>query len=69
MDDETRNRVFDPFYTTKEVGKGTGLGLAIVSGIIAQHGGTIDVQSELGTGTEICLRLPFFYPRRLLIQP
>ncbi len=58
MDEETRRRLFDPLYTTKEVGKGTGLGLAIVFGIISTHGGTIDVQNELRDGTVIRLYLP-----------
>jgi two-component system, NtrC family, sensor kinase len=50
------SRILDPFFTTKE--KGTGLGLSVVYGIIDRHGGTLDVQSELGKGTTVCVRLP-----------
>jgi signal transduction histidine kinase len=50
------NRVFEPFFTTKE--SGTGLGMAITYGLIHQHGGTIDVESEMDKGTTFTIRLP-----------
>ncbi|MGE4537461.1 MAG: sensor histidine kinase [Desulfovibrio sp.] len=55
---ETKSRVFDPFYTTKEEGKGTGLGLSIVYGIVEKHAGTITVDSEPGQGAVFTIRLP-----------
>ncbi len=58
MPEEVQRRIFEPFFTTKEVGKGTGLGLSISYDIIKKHGGSIDVQSEVGRGTVFTVRLP-----------
>jgi signal transduction histidine kinase len=58
MSPEVKKHIFEPFYTTKDVGKGTGLGLSISFGIIEQHHGHIDVISEPGKGSEFIISLP-----------
>ncbi|MCW8872505.1 MAG: ATP-binding protein [Xanthomonadales bacterium] len=55
---ENLQKIFDPFFTTKGVGKGTGLGLSVSHGTIEAHGGTIEVESTVGEGTEFRIYLP-----------
>lgn len=63
MDKDVIERIFDPFYTTKEVGEGTGLGLSISYGIIERHHGTITVESRPGAGTTFTVLLPVRQPQ------
>ncbi|MEL6562325.1 MAG: ATP-binding protein [Bacteroidota bacterium] len=56
--DEVRERIFEPFFTTKPVGVGTGLGMSISYGIIEKHGGKIELNTEVGKGTEFVITLP-----------
>ncbi|MBT3345471.1 MAG: response regulator [Gemmatimonadetes bacterium] len=58
MPDEIREKVFDPFFTTKEPGKGTGLGMSIVQGVVQQHGGRVECESQPGEGTTVSVFLP-----------
>ena len=56
--EDVRDRLFEPFVTTKDVGQGTGLGLSIAYGIVREHGGWIDVQSKIGHGSQFRVFLP-----------
>ena len=59
---EVMPKIFDPFFSTKEIGKGTGLGLSISYKIIEQHGGRIEVESAPGKGTRFSVHLPLRPP-------
>ena len=58
MSEELIDKIFDPYFTTKEQGKGTGLGLAVVYGIVKEHGGDIKVHSEIGRGSTFDIYFP-----------
>lgn len=58
ISDDVRQRLFEPFVTTKDVGQGTGLGLSIAYGIVHEHGGWIEVESEVGHGSRFLVYLP-----------
>lgn len=58
IDEETIQKVFDPFFTTCEIGQGVGLGLTVVKEVMVSTGGQVTIQSELGSGTEVTLLIP-----------
>ncbi|MEW6668468.1 MAG: ATP-binding protein [Thermodesulfobacteriota bacterium] len=64
MPEEIQKRVFDPFFTTKQTGKGTGLGLWISYSILEKMGGSISLNSRVGTGTTFTVKLPIVIPER-----
>ena len=64
MSEETKNKIFNPFFTTKPVGQGTGLGLSISYKVIKNHNGTIDVDSKVGEGTTFKLTLPLLFANK-----
>ena len=68
MPDEVKEKIFNPFFTTKPTGQGTGLGLAMSSDIIREHGGTIRVETEPGEFTEMIVELPLHPPESLSAQ-
>ncbi|MDP6515307.1 MAG: PAS domain S-box protein [Alphaproteobacteria bacterium] len=69
MDEETRQRIFEPFYTTKSLGEGSGLGLAVVHGIVTDHDGAVTVDSAPGQGTGISVYLPVAKPGSTTAEP
>jgi C4-dicarboxylate-specific signal transduction histidine kinase len=58
MSAEVKNKIFEPFYTTKKVGKGTGLGVSISYGIVQDYKGSIEIESEVGKGATFILKFP-----------
>jgi signal transduction histidine kinase/ActR/RegA family two-component response regulator len=69
MDQSVLDRIFEPYYTTKEQGKGTGLGLSVIHGIVKNHGGDITVSSTPGNGTNFKVYLPMIDEVDIAIRP
>jgi signal transduction histidine kinase/CheY-like chemotaxis protein len=69
MEPEVLERIFEPYYTTKEQGKGTGLGLSVIHGIIKNHGGDISVSSQPGKGTTFTVYLPVIDDIDVAVEP
>jgi signal transduction histidine kinase/CheY-like chemotaxis protein len=65
---EEQERIFEPFYTTKEIGKGTGLGLATIYGIVKQHNGFIYTKSQINKGTTFDIYLPIAYSKSTILE-
>jgi len=63
ISEDMRERIFNPFVTTREVGEGTGLGLTVSDSIVASHGGTLDVESTVGQGSVFRVSFPMLHPR------
>ncbi len=69
MDARTREKLFEPFFTTRSLGGGTGLGTAVVYGLVQQHGGLIRVDSETGVGTTVRVYLPVATESEMAVEP
>jgi signal transduction histidine kinase len=65
MNKEVLDKIFVPFFTTKDVGQGTGLGLPVIHGIVTAHGGSINVESKVGCGSRFEIRLPVEEPQNM----
>ena len=69
MDEKIKARIFDPFFTTKPPGVGTGLGMAMIYGLVKQHGGFVDVESQVGRGTTVTVCFPIVAEEAVALVP